>query len=236
MESQSIVITGRKSDIYTNFTPAIKLDTNKFHELALVGLDMYHSIPNIDETNNNFYVGKRGIVLPITIPTGCYEIESINKFIKNAYGDEDSIDIRANTNTLKCVITIRDPDLKIYFNKPNSLHTLLGFDNGVLEGVGEHESTNIVNIMSVNAILVHCSIINGSYLNGDLHNILYTFFPNVPPGYKIVENPSQPIYLTVDQPSIYNIRIWLTDQNRNLLNTRGEEITVRLHLRSKNIK
>jgi hypothetical protein len=120
MESQSIVITGRKSDIYTNFTPTIKLDTNKFHELALVGLDMYHSIPNIDETNNNFYVRKYGIVFPITIPTGCYEIESINKFIKKAYGNEDSIDIRANTNTLKCVITIRDPDLKIYFNEPNS--------------------------------------------------------------------------------------------------------------------
>jgi hypothetical protein len=82
-----------------------------------------------------------------------------------------------------------DPDLKIYFNQPNSLHTLWGFDNGLMECVGEHESTNIVNIMSVNAILVPCSIINGSYLNGDLHNILYTFFPNVPPGYKIVEIP-----------------------------------------------
>jgi hypothetical protein len=129
--------------------------------------------------------------------------------------------VRANTNTLKCIITIHDPDLQIYFNKPNSAHTLLGFDNGVLEVVGEHESTNIVNKMSVNAIRFHCCIINGSYLNGDLHNILYIFFPNVPLGYKIVENPSQPIYLTVYQPSIYNIRISLTDQNRNLLNTIG---------------
>jgi hypothetical protein len=128
--------------------------------------------------------------------------------------------MRANTNTLKCIITIRDPGLQIYFNKSNSLHTLLGFDEGVLEVVGEHESTNIVNIMPVNAILVHGSIINGSYLNGDLH-ILYTFFPNVPPVYIIVENPSQPNNLTVRQPSIYNIRISLTDQNRNLLNTRA---------------
>lgn len=232
MESQSIVITGRKSDIYTNFTTAIKLDTNKFHELALVGLDMYHSIPNIDEANNKLHYNLNGEENFITIPTGCYEIESINKLIKNKL--EDLIDIKANTNTLKCIIALHRADLKIYFNKPNSLHTLLGFEDGVLEGAGEHESTNIVNIMSVNAILVHCSVINGSYLNGDLHNILYTFFPNVPPGYKIVENPSQPIYLTVDQPSLYNIRIWLTDQNRNILNTRGEEITVRLHLRSRN--
>jgi hypothetical protein len=69
MESQNIVINGKKSDIYTNFTPAIRLDTNKFQELALVGLDMYHSIPKIDETNKKFYVGLYGGKIVITVPT-----------------------------------------------------------------------------------------------------------------------------------------------------------------------
>jgi hypothetical protein len=72
MESQSIVITGRKSDIYTNFTQAIKLYTNKFHELALMGLDMYHSIPIIDEENNKVYVRLYGGEIVIPVPTGCY--------------------------------------------------------------------------------------------------------------------------------------------------------------------
>jgi hypothetical protein len=31
-------------------------------------------------------IGKYGIVFPITIPTGCYEIESINKYIKKNTG------------------------------------------------------------------------------------------------------------------------------------------------------
>jgi hypothetical protein len=82
---------------------------------------MYHSIPNTDETNNNFHVGKHGIVMPITIPTECYEIESIDNFIKNTFGNEVSIDTRTNTNILKCVTTIRDPDMKIHFYKPNSV-------------------------------------------------------------------------------------------------------------------
>ena len=76
---------GRKIDIYGNFTPAIKLVTNKFHELALVGLDIYRwwgSIPNIDEANNKFYDLRFGYEDVITIPTGCYEIESINNLLK----------------------------------------------------------------------------------------------------------------------------------------------------------
>lgn len=232
MESQSIVLTSRKSDFTTHFAAPILLKENKVHELALVGLDMYHSIPNIDENNNKFYYELNGVENIFTIPIGCYEIESINNLIQKQL--QNLIEIKANTNTLKCVINLNSSEIKINFNKPNTLKTLLGFGDVVLEGIGEHESTNIVNIMSVNAILVHCSIINGSYLNNSLHNILYTFSPNVPPGYKMVENPNQPIFLPIYQPQLHSIRIWLTDQNGNILNTRGEEITVRLHLRSKN--
>jgi hypothetical protein len=232
MESQSIVISSRQSDFTTNFTPPIKLDKNKYHEIALIGLDMYHSIPNIDESNNKFYYEIDGVENTITIPIGCYEIESINAFIQKIL--PNLIEIRANTNTLKCVIVIKSPSITINFNKPNSLKTLLGFGDITLKGIGEYESTNIVNIMSINSILVHCSSINGSYLNSSLQNIIYTFFPNVPPGYKIVKNPNTPIYLSVYQPMLYEMRIWLTDQDRNILNTRGEEITIRLHLRSRN--
>lgn len=232
MESKSIVVTSKQTDFTIDFTPPINLEKNKSHDIALIGLDMYYSIPNIDNQNNKFHYSFKDTDHVITIPTGCYEIESINQYIKKMIVQDNLIEIKANTNTLKCIVVIHSSDVKVYFNKENSFKTLLGFKDVVLDNVGEHESTDIVNILTVNSILVHCSVIEGSYLNNSLQNIIYTFFPNVPPGFKIVENPNRPIYLPISQPLLHRMRIWLTDQDKNPLNTRGEEITIRLHLRS----
>ena len=57
-------------------------------------------------------------------------------------------------------------------------------------GVGYNESPNIVNIIQVNSILVNLDIISGSYVNGSASPTIYSFYPNVSPGYKIVERPS----------------------------------------------
>jgi len=61
--------------------------------------------------------------------------------------------------------------------------------------------------------------------------VIYSFFPNVAPGYKIVRNVENPIYLPVNKTQINNITVWLTDQSYNPLNFRGETITIRFHLR-----
>ena len=62
--------------------------------------------------------------------------------------------------------------------------------------------------------------------------VLYSFFPDVPPGYKMNEKPNTVVYLPVTIPTINSIHIWLTDQNLKPLNLRGETITIRLHLKS----
>jgi len=149
----------------------------------------------------------------------------------NENGHDDMFEIKANINTLKCVIHIKDPRIKIHFNE-NSLKDILGFKGITIQGIGEHEGQNPVNIISVNSILVHCNVIEGSYLNASPKPIIYSFFPDVPPGYKIVQNPSSIVYLPITSPTLETIRIWLTDQDRKLLNIRGETVTIRLHLKS----
>ena len=52
------------------------------------------------------------------------------------------------------------------------------------------QTPNIVNIIQVNSILVNLDIISGSYVNGSASPTIYSFYPNVSPGYKIVERPS----------------------------------------------
>ena len=234
-ESKSILLTSKKTDFNVNIYPPI---SNGKHDIALIGLSMYNSIPNIDEDNNKFLYEYKNEKYTIVIPEGSYEIEGINDYIqehlkKDRPSHIDLFKIRANLNTLKCVIEIYDPDIRIFFDHNNSLKDLLGFTDNALQGVSSHESTNIVDILRVNAVLVHCSVIDGSYYNDKPRPILYTFFPNVPPGYKIVEKPNSTLFLPITIPVVSSMRVWLTDQNNKLLNVRGEEINIKLQIRSK---
>ena len=76
----------------------------------------------------------------------------------------------------------------------------------------------MVNIFTINSILVNIAIISGSYVNGSTQPTIYSFFPNVSPGYKIIENPHRLLYLPITPDTIHSITIWITDQNGNELN------------------
>ena len=89
----------------------------------------------------------------------------------------------------------------------------------------------MVNILTINSILVNIDIISGSYVNGCTQPIIYSFFPDVSPGYKIIEKPHNLLYLTITADTIHSITIWLTDQNGDELNLRGENLSMRFHLR-----
>jgi len=51
--------------------------------------------------------------------------------------------------------------------------------------------------MNINSIPVNIDIITGSYVNGKMQPVIYSFFPNVSPGYKIVEKPPHLKYIPV---------------------------------------
>ena len=80
------------------------------------------------------------------------------------------------------------------------------------------ESENPVDILSINSILVNVDIISGSYVNGQRNPTIYSFFPAVSPGYKIIETPANLVYLPVTLDAIYSMETSLTDQNGKLLN------------------
>ena len=88
----------------------------------------------------------------------------------------------------------------------------------------------MVNILTINSILVNFDIISGSYVNGSTQPTIYSFFPDVSHGYTIIENPHNLLYLPLNANTINSITIWLTDQNGNELNLQGEK-AMRFHLR-----
>ena len=93
------------------------------------------------------------------------------------------------------------------------------------------QSENPVNILSINSVVVNIDIISGSYLNGQRNPAIYSFFPAVSPGYKIIETPANLVYLPITLDAIYSIETSLTDQNGLQLNLRGENVTIRFHVR-----
>ena len=134
-------------------------------------------------------------------------------------GGNSDITILPNVNTLLSILNVDGAKLKVSFDVPNSLTNVLGFNRNTY-GVGRHAIEQLVNIMSVNPILVHCNIIHYSY----------NFFPNAAPGQKILEAPSNLIYLPVTLDVISTLSVWLTDQYGKPLDLRGEELTTRFHL------
>ena len=119
---------------------------------------------------------------------------------------------------------------EVNFTKDKSINSLLGFHNNLCTS-GFHASENMVNIFTINNILVNIDIISGSYVNGFTQHTIYSFSPDVSPGYKIIENPQNLLYLPITADTIHSIIIWLIDQNGNELNLQEENLSMRFHLR-----
>jgi len=234
-----IVVSDNKTRFTTQFNPHIQLKKNKGYEIALANLETYYSFPNITEENYRFmYSPDEGLTwFVIFIPEGSYDMEDINKVIEQKItknGHCNKITISANTNTLKAVLILEN-GYQVDFCPPDSISSDVGFNND-LYATNYQESENPVNILSVNSILVNNDIISGSYLNGQRYPTIYSFFPGVFPGYKIIETPSNLVYLPVTLDAIYSMQTSLTDQNGKLLNLRGENVPITFRVQEIQIK
>jgi len=208
--------------------------------MALVNLETYYSFPNISSKNNLFkYSPDKGVNwVDIYIPEGCYELKDLNETIHymmkqkkhyNSVNDAYFISIAPNTSTLRTIMTLEN-NFQVDFRPENSLSNTLGFERKIYTS-GLNESESVVNILNINSILVNVDIIEGSYVNGSQQPTLYSFFPNVSPGFKIVETPKNLVYLPIFMNTIQRMETTITDQNGTLLNNRGEVITIRFHIK-----
>ena len=235
-----ILLSEKSTHIKTKFRPLIQLDNDRKYEMALVNLETYFSFPNMDSSNHNFrYSSDNGATwVNINIPEGSYELVDINEYIQrimrenghyDSTSDEYNITLEANNNTLKSVLNIA-ANYMVDLTPENSVRSVLGF-NALIYSSGYNESENIVNILSVTSLRITSDIIGSSYSNGSNENTIYSFFPSVGPGYKIIEVPVNLVYLPITMNTISSMETKLIDQNGKLINLRGEELSIRFHIR-----
>lgn len=223
--SFTLSITGNTSTLATNYCPTLQFEGE--YECALLHLSTFNSIPNIDCVNNKFHYGDNEVV---EIPEGTYELQDISDYLKASVKNGTIFNLFCNNNTLKTYIFCSKD---IHFEKDHSLGALLGFGKLTLKPNIIHESPFPVNILSTTVVRVECDIASGSYINGKSSHIIHEFAPNVAPGYRIIEIPKNIIYFPVNQTNVSCINIRLLDIRNNLINLRGEEVQLYLHIKKR---
>jgi hypothetical protein len=213
----------------------VNLDRNKQYEMALVSFNAYNSIPNINDSNNRFTYsiddGKTWITL--LLPTGCYEISDINNELQvllTANNHVGYCDIESLKHLSISCIHIYQPSFQIKFERNNNIRSVLGFNESIISGVGEHKSDHEVIIESFNDLVIHCDLVYGSLMNGKQSAVLYSIPPS-PPGYRMFIYPNPLIYVPVTKYDIRGMTIKIVDENGDIINFRKERINLRYHLR-----
>jgi len=223
----TITLNGNSSELSCDIFPP--LDINKTSQICLLSLQTNNSIPNIEPDCNIIgFENSSGETSIVKIPTGSYELNALESAIKQSLPDFVTLfQLKANSSTLKCFMKCSH---KIDFTISSNISSLLGFKNVKYDANTIHISDNLVNITKVNCIKVECNLISGSFCDGKPSQIIHEFFPSVPAGYKIIEVPRHLVFYPLHYSSINRVEIALKDQNENLINLRGEPITIRLQI------
>lgn len=223
--SLTLTLSGESSILESYYFLPIELCPHKTYVLGFIESLTFNSIPNIEKKSNKIYINNESY----TLPTGSYEITDINDYIQKVIPEDINFSLTANNNTLQSVIKCSH---KVDLTPKDSISKLLGFKKVKLPANQFHTSSAPVRILKFNVLRVECNITRGAYINDQKVHTIHEFFPAVPPGFKIIGIPSKIIYKPITVKSINHLQLKIVDENGNLVNFRGETITIRLHLKT----
>lgn len=240
MTSFTSTFTGTSSVLQANFFPEIALDQNENYCCALLDFTTYNSIPNIVEGKNNEFIYKEKDELEeksIKLPTSMYEIEDILKYLKSELKTAH-ISLSYNISEASSTVQISF-DTEITWTGGTVLN-VIGFknENGskTYKKGWLYRSEHIAKITDIDLIRIECDIVSGSYINGKHCHTIHQFSNcKVPPGYKFIEVPQHIIYFPIKENLLRSIEISIVDQDGNLIDFRGEQISCRIHIKKADV-
>ena len=63
------------------------------------------------------------------------------------------------------------------------------------------------------------------------NHIKFSFYPQAPPGYKIIEVPKNILYFPVNKQILDTVTITFADQDNKQIDFNGEETTITCHIK-----
>ena len=138
-----------------------------------------------------------GSTIGYKLPPGVYEIIDLILILKSLLPNDVKVKFTIDDIRLKSILT-RNKTIRV--TKKSFFYVILRFTQshlgelGDIEGfvyliLGTYKSDKPVNFTAIDKIHLEANCINGSYLNGVQHPILYSFALDKPPGRKINNQP-----------------------------------------------
>ena len=175
----------------------------------------------------------------ITIPSGAYEIESLNDEIKKIFIDDEyftyenyPFKIQPNFSTLGSIVEISNQESAISFRPDDSVGSLLGF-NKRTKYEEYNLSDNPVDIISFDNIFIECDIAQGMIFRGKRSGIIFNFVMDVDPGYRYIHKFHGGVqwYMLNTNDFISSINFKLKNENGDLVSFNGQSVTFRLSIK-----
>ena len=178
----------------------------------------------------------------LTIPQGLYDLNGINQAIsrelENA-GANSLISLTPDEPTNRVEIRFNYNTVVVNFTYPDTPREILGFNNAIY---GPYATVplnviapNIAQFNQVNYYLIHSDLTNkGIRFNNAYNQTIAQVLIDVAPGSQIISKPFNPARINVNEligAKRNNIRMWLTDDSDNRVNTNNEYWSARLVIR-----
>lgn len=214
------------SNFVVNFNQPIQLGSLNY-KLALAKVETWNTNPNC--VGNSIAYTLNGSPFTLAIPNGQYGISDLNAVFKEELegrgADIGSASIVANENTNRVVIELDSSvdTVAVDLTASGNIAHLLGFDEVVVSATREGDRiANITN--SVDTWQVKCDVVNGSYSNGTVDQIIFNFAPTVPTSSFIEIEPLHLIYMQVNTSIISSMRFELVDNLGRPIDLAGEDV------------
>ena len=197
-----------------------KLDLkNPNKNMALGNLSIYYAWKNVKSTcNNKFKISAPTWNETFDLPDGSYNILEIQDYIEyiikkhETIGENAPILIYANTINNRIVFKIKS-GYKLELLSEETMK-LLGSTSSIIDA--DKNSENVPKLENVEAVLVHCNLVNNSYQQHS--RVLFTLAPTKQYGQLISISPHSLVFLKTMNTEFSEIEIWFTDQNNHSVN------------------
>ena len=234
----------KPSDFTIKYTNPIILDSNKQYEIGLDRIiSMCFTCFNVTKELNNkkirYSKDSGSTWTELTFQPGVWNYVDFNDFIKGetrtgtASNPSYPITLEFNDSIFRVIITAQNYQLDL---AKSDFNNLIGFNKNILTA-SVNEGDYIPNLSQDREILnIHCDLISDSLVDGDETDIIYSFSTStLTPSYSFTQEPRRVVYNSVNKNIIKNIRIYITDGKRRIIDLNHSDTAFSLILKQRHI-